>query len=140
MKVLIADPQPTVRHALSIWISGQPGWDVVGEAGDSSDLLEKLDQLSPEVVILDRDLPGTPVGELVKRLRQVPAELVIILLTSSPLEHFPAEALDVNYCASKIDPPHRILDAIINAKSKLENKLSPTNGQGFTKVDEPPPL
>ena len=86
MKVLIADPQSTVRHALSVWISGQPGWDVVGEAGNSSDLLEKMVLLSPEVVILDRDLPGTPAGELVTQLRRVAAELVIILLTSSPLE------------------------------------------------------
>lgn len=125
MKVLIADPQPKVRHALSIWISGQPGWEIVGEAGSSLDLLDKLKQLSPGVVILDRDLPGLPAEELVAQVRQASKGLAIILLTSGSLERCQTDALDVDFIVSKIDPPNRMLEAILQAKCRLENKSSP---------------
>jgi len=124
MKVLIADPQTTVRHALSIWISGQPGWEIAGEAGNSFDLLNKLDQISPEVVILDRDLPGLPAEELVARVRQASKGVAIILLTSGPLERCQTDALDVDFNVSKFDPPNRMLDAILKAKCRLESKSS----------------
>jgi len=112
MKVLIADPQPTVRHALSIWINRQPGWEVVGEACSSNDLLDGLDQLAPELVILDRDLPGMPAEDLVPLLRQASKRVVIILLTSDPVECSQTGTPGVDFYVSKVDPPNRMLDVI----------------------------
>ena len=124
MKVLIADPQTTVRHALSVWISGQPGWSVVGESSNSFDLLDKLSQLAPEVIIMDRDLPGLSSKELVARIRQESKEVVIILLFNNSIEKFHPDKLDVDYCASKIDPPTRMLEAILRARSRYESNSS----------------
>jgi len=124
MKVLIADPQTTVRHALSVWISGQPGWTVVGESSNSIDLLDKLSQSSPEVMIVDRDLPGLSSKELVTRIRQESKEVVIILLFNNSIERFQPGRLDVDYCASKIDPPTRMLEAILKARRRHENNSS----------------
>lgn len=118
MRVLIADNQPTVRHALSVWINGQYAWHVVGESGDSSDLLLKMGMLSPEVIILDRDLPGIPTWELVKSLHRFSAEVIIILLFNGAMEQFDADLFDVDYCASKMEPPARIIEAILNARNR----------------------
>jgi DNA-binding NarL/FixJ family response regulator len=126
MKVLIADPQPKVRHALSIWISGQPGWEIVGEAGSAVDLINKLDQLSPGVVILDRELPGLPAGELVARVRLASQGVAIILLIGGPMERCQADALDADFYVSKVDPPNHMLDAILKAKHRLESKREST--------------
>ncbi|MCL4562074.1 MAG: hypothetical protein M1281_15870 [Chloroflexi bacterium] len=122
MKVLIADPQTTVRHALCIWISGLPGWEVVGEAIDSFDLIDKLNQLSPGLVILDCDLPGLPIDLLVERMRQVAIGVTIILLTNVPLESCQKDGMDVDFHVSKVDPPNRILETISKAKRRLEGK------------------
>lgn len=122
MKVLVADSQPQVRHALSVWIIGQLGWDVVGESSDSFDLLDKLNQLTPEVVILDRDLPGISTKELVAGIRQDIKAIVIILLFNSPLEQSRSDKLDVDFFVSKIDPPARMLDTFLKAESWFESK------------------
>jgi two-component system response regulator FimZ (fimbrial Z protein) len=120
MKILVADPQPKVRHALSIWISAQPDWQISGEAGSSDDLLYLVGSLQPDVVILARDLPGLPPCDLVKRLREALPEVVIILLTSGPPEHCRKETLDVDLLVSKMEPPSRMLDAILRASQRNE--------------------
>jgi DNA-binding NarL/FixJ family response regulator len=136
MKVLIADPQTTVRHALSVWISGQPGWNVVGESSNSYDLLDKLTQLSAEVIIMDRDLPGLSSKELVTRIRQESKEVAIILLFNNSMEQFHPDNLDVDYCASKIDPPTRMLEAILKARRRYESNPSSKKEVGPSKIKE----
>ncbi len=115
MKLLIADPQPKVRHALIIWISGQPDLEFVGEADNAMDLLTKLDQFKPEVVILDCSLPGMPPSELTASIRRASKDVVIILLTSNPLDRCQTDGLDVDYVVSKVDPPNRMLDVILKS-------------------------
>ncbi len=122
MKVLIADSQSPVRHALSVWISGQSGLEVIGESSDSTDLLVQLKQLLPEVVILDRDLPGIEIRALVKNIRQASKEVIIILLFNGPFAQFDSDPLDVDYYASKIDPPARVTEAILKARRRYESK------------------
>ncbi len=119
MQVLIADPQPTVRHALSVWISGQPGWVVIGEADDAIQLLGKLNQISPRVVILDHELPALPLKVLVRQLRKLLPDLIIILLTNDPLGHPNPDTLDVDYIVSKIDPPNHLLETIFKTRGKI---------------------
>ena len=122
MKVLVADPQPSVRHALSVWISGQPGWDVVGDCGDAFDLLDKLIRLTPQIIIMDKDLPGISSPQLVAEIRQRSKEVAIILLHNGSLEQTSLQKLDVDFFTSKTDPPARILDTFMKAKVWLESK------------------
>ncbi len=125
MKVLIAVPQPKVRRALNVWMSGQPDWEVIGEAGDSYGLLAMLNQLSQGVVILDCDLPALPVEELVRQVRQNSKDVTIILLTNGPLEHCEDLAMDVDFNVSKVDSPTRMLETISKARNRLERKSNP---------------
>lgn len=122
MKVLIADPQPKVRRALSIWVNNQPGWELAGEVGDAFDLLVTLDPLSPGVVILDHSLPGLPIEDLVARVHQASKRIAIILLTTGPLDRHQTDALNADFYVSKVDPPDRMLNAILMAKCRLESK------------------
>ena len=129
MKVLVADPQPSVRHALSVWISGKIGWEVVGESGDSSDLLKKMSQLKPELTILDKDLPGDSTKELVAGIRQASKRVAVILLYYDSLEDLQVEQLMVDFFASKVDPPARMLDTLLKAQTWLENQEKKGLGQ-----------
>ena len=122
MKVLVADSQPSVRHALSVWINGQLGWDVVGECGDSFDLLDILIRLTPEIIIMDRDLPGISTQELVAEIRRCSGEVAIILLYNSSLELMNSGNLDVDFFTSKTDPPARILETFLKARIWLESR------------------
>lgn len=120
MKVLIADPQPSVRHALSVWISEKVGWNVVGESGNSTDLLANINLTEPELIILDKDLPGESTKELVSRIRQLNKRISILLLHYESRENLQVAQLGVDFIASKVDPPASILDLLIKAQDSME--------------------
>ncbi len=57
-RILIADDNPHVRHALRALLEHNPEWQVCGEAVDGRDAVSKARQLSPDVVVLDFLMPG----------------------------------------------------------------------------------
>jgi DNA-binding NarL/FixJ family response regulator len=58
LRILVADDHEVVRHGLHALLGTQAGWEVVGEAVDGRDAVEKAVQLKPDVVILDISMPG----------------------------------------------------------------------------------
>ncbi len=122
MRVLIADPQSSVRHALSVWISSQLGWDIVGESSNAFDLLEKLNRVKPRLIILDKELPGLSIKELVTRIRQWQKMVAIILLYNETLDDIQVNELGVDFVASKVDPPARMLETLLKARIWVESK------------------
>jgi DNA-binding NarL/FixJ family response regulator len=121
MRVFIADPQAKVRHALTIWVSKQPGWEVAGEAATAQELCARLGQLAPGVVILDRDLPGLLPAELVALVRRSAPRAAIILMTNGPIERRQAEALQADFTISKLDSPDRMLEAITQVQQRFKH-------------------
>ncbi len=57
-RILIADDNPQVRHALRALLESNPEWQVCGEAVDGRDAVSKAKQLSPDLVVLDFLMPG----------------------------------------------------------------------------------
>ncbi len=57
-RILIADDNPHVRHALRALLEHNPDWQVCGEAVDGRDAVFKAQQLSPDLVVLDFLMPG----------------------------------------------------------------------------------
>ena len=83
---------------------------------------------------MDRDLPGFSSKELVAKIRQESKKVAIILLFNNSIERFHPDKFDVDYCASKIDPPNRMLEAILRARRKHENNtLSKGEPRSFEK-------
>lgn len=57
-RILIADDNPHVRHALRTLLEHNPDWQVCGEAVDGRDAVSKAKQLTPDLVVLDFLMPG----------------------------------------------------------------------------------
>lgn len=58
LTVLIAEDDPAMRQVLNAAVREVPGADVVGEAEDGCTALEMFEELRPQVVLVDIDLPG----------------------------------------------------------------------------------
>lgn len=58
MDVLLADDHGVVCHGLCTLLESESGIDVVGVAADGLEALEKVEQLKPEVMVLDLMMPG----------------------------------------------------------------------------------
>lgn len=71
IKILIADDHPVVRDGLNAILETQPDFEVVGEAGNGREAVEKVRTLQPDVVLLDLDMP---VMDGLEALRQIRGE------------------------------------------------------------------
>ncbi|MFS8580579.1 MAG: response regulator transcription factor, partial [Novibacillus thermophilus] len=57
VRILIADDHVIVRSGLSLLLSRCPDFDIVGEASDGREAVQKALQLRPDVVIMDLSMP-----------------------------------------------------------------------------------
>ena len=80
MKVLLVDDHGIVREGLRAILSLRPDIEVVGEAADGREAIEKTRACSPDVVVLDITMPGLDGIEVTRRLaRDFPGVRVLIL-------------------------------------------------------------
>lgn len=115
IQVLIADSQIQVRRALRLLLEQQPGLELVGAAADAPALLALLGQLCPDLALLDWDLPGADLADLVLDLRKTCPDLYVIALGGQPdVDQADLIATGANAFVSKADPPERLLAAIQN--------------------------
>ena len=80
IKVLIAEKQMLVRHLLRNLLAADVHFEVVAEASNGSEVVEKLQQLEVDVLILDVTMPGLPGLELITRAKAIRPNLDILVL------------------------------------------------------------
>jgi DNA-binding NarL/FixJ family response regulator len=88
------DDHPVVRQGLRTLLEGQSGWEVVGEASDGVEALDKADSLQPDVLVLDVTMPGMNGLEACRLLRQRAPDVEILFVTQHDSPQMMREALD----------------------------------------------
>ncbi len=80
IRVLLVDDQPAVRRGLRVRFQLEPDMQVVGEASTGREALTLAQALTPDVVLLDIEMPGMDGIEATAALRTVvPLSAVVIL-------------------------------------------------------------
>jgi DNA-binding NarL/FixJ family response regulator len=83
IRVLISDDHAVLRHGLRLILQSAPDIAVVGEAGTGSDAVAQAIALSPDVVLMDLDLPDMNGVEATQRIRVANPETRVLILTVS---------------------------------------------------------
>lgn len=79
-KVVLADAQPIVRHGLKTLLESDKGFKVVAEVNDGLEAIRVVEQLRPDVLVLDPMVNGINGIEVTRRLsRRAPGTAIIIL-------------------------------------------------------------
>jgi two-component system chemotaxis response regulator CheB len=81
IRVLVVDDSAFMRRVISDIINAQPNMEVVGKAHDGIDALQKIDQLQPDVVTMDVEMPRMDGLTAVRRIMEA-KPIPIIMLSS----------------------------------------------------------
>ena len=84
LRLLIADDHDVVRMGVRMLLEEQSGWEVVGEASDGREAVEKAKLVQPDVTILDLNMPELNGLEAAREiLRSVPTKVLILTMCDS---------------------------------------------------------
>ena len=82
VRILLVDDFAPFRSFVQRILEGYPEWQVVGEAADGAEALQKAQELRPDLVLLDIDLPRLNGIEVARRLGSMVPPPKILFLTS----------------------------------------------------------
>ena len=140
IRLLIVDDHPVVRDGLRGIFAAEPGFSVVGEAGDGAQALRRAAEARPDVVLMDLRMPAMGGLEAIAGLRTaVPGARVLVLTTyDTDQDVLPAiEAGATGYLLK--DAPREDLVRAVRAAFRGEPVLSPSvAGRLMGRVRQPP--
>jgi two-component system LytT family response regulator len=96
MKALIVDDEPVARRVLREGLELFPDVQVVGDAADGKEALQKIATLQPDVVFLDLQMPVMSGFEVVRNLSgpTLPAVVIVTAFDQHAIQAFEAGAID----------------------------------------------
>ena len=127
-RVLLADDHPMIRTALDVLLRDS-AFDIVGMAGTGKEALAAVEQLSPDILLLDLSMPGGSGMEVLRQVRSEPGPMKVILLTAGIDDRslLDAIALKVDGIVLKnSDPAHLLhcLEQVSQRRSWIDPELS----------------
>jgi DNA-binding NarL/FixJ family response regulator len=83
IRVLLADPHALFRRGVRLVLEEEPDIEVVGEAGEGLDAVERIVELVPDLVLMDVRMPGVSGIEATRRVRELVPSVKVAILTVS---------------------------------------------------------
>lgn len=113
--VFIADDHPILRIGLSMYLESKSNIKIIGEADNGFDAVNAINANTPDVVLMDVDMPGLSGIEAIRVLRKTLPDLKIVVLSTYTKKEYIQEAMQEGangYVAknTKIDELAKIIE------------------------------
>ena len=82
MRIILADHHTEPRWALKSMLDEEPGLELVGEAVDTQGLLRLVEKHPAELILLDEQLPGNAIEDLINHLHRFDPKPIVIVMSS----------------------------------------------------------
>lgn len=144
IRVLVADDQSMVRAGFRMLLSEEEDIDVVAEAQNGLEAVDKSARFQPTVVLMDIRMPELDGLEATRRILAADPTARVLILTTFDVDEYVYEALAAGASGFvlKDDPPEQLLAAIRTVASG-EALLSPAITRNvikqFTRIQRPAP-
>jgi two-component system response regulator NreC len=126
IRVVLADDHTLFREGIKAILSAEPSIEVIGEANDGRQAVEKVSRLEPDVALLDVGMPGLNGVEATRRIKRRKKQVKILMLTMYQEEEMVARCLEAGASGYvlKDAPPGQLVYAI-ESVHRGEKYLSP---------------
>jgi len=88
MKVVVVDDSNVVRERLINMFSDIPSLEIVGEASNSFEAINIIEEKEPDVVVLDIKMPGENGVEVLRKIKNKNQSVIVIILTNYPFAQY----------------------------------------------------
>lgn len=120
-KALIIDDERLARNELKKLLSDFPEVDVIGEAANAKEGIEKIDSLMPDLIFLDIQMPGKTGFDMLQELDRAPHVIFTTAYDEFALKAFEVNALD--YLMKPVEPK-RLADALHKLQLAEEKEMA----------------
>jgi DNA-binding NarL/FixJ family response regulator len=134
IRILIADDHLGWRRQVRLLLQARPEWQVIAEASDGPEAIQKAEELKPDLVVLDIGLPSLNGVEAARRIRQLfPSSKIVFLSQNKDLDVVRA-ALDTGALGyvCKTEAQSELLLAVDAALRRKQFVSSSLKGFEFT--------
>ena len=97
VKIVIADDHPLIRKIVTSTLNSEPGFKVIAEAQDGLEAVQKVEELRPDVVVLNITMPVMDGFEAARRIHRNHPKIPIVILSSDVDQRFVDEARKIAF-------------------------------------------
>jgi len=141
IKVLLVDDHTLLRQGLRKLLELEPNLEVVGEAENGKEAILKTQELHPDVVLLDINMPGMNGVEATSLLKKFNPELKIIILTIHKDDEYVFEAIKAGasgYLLKDVDTQElvRAVEAAFRGESTVDPAIAARLFKEFSRISK----
>src|SRR3982750_1266816 len=118
-KAIIIDDERLARNELKKLLQEFPEVEVIGEAANANEGIDKIETLGPDLIFLDIQMPGKTGFDMLTELERAPHVIFVTAYDEYALKAFEVNALD--YLMKPVEPK-RLADALMKVKQKEEEE------------------
>ena len=127
--ILIVDDHPVVRDGLRGMFANEDGFEVVGEAGNGRDAVDRALAFHPDVILMDLRMPEMSGVSAIKELAEKKVESRVLVLTTFDTDSDVLPAIEAGATGFLLkDAPREELLRAVRAAARGEAVLSPRVG------------
>ncbi|HTS75797.1 MAG TPA: response regulator transcription factor [Bryobacteraceae bacterium] len=126
IRVLICDDHALFREGVKTILAANPEFEIIGEAEDGKEAVERATKLNPDVVLMDISMPVLKGFDATRRIKKERPELKVLILSVYDDEDLVARCLDAGASGYILkDSPPAQLTYAIQAVSHGQQYMSP---------------
>lgn len=127
LRLVIVDDQPVIRRGLALILGAAPDIDVVGQAADGREAIERTEALAPDVVIMDLQMPNVSGVEATREITARHPAVRVVVLTTYDDDELVFDAIRAGANAYLLKDAHEdeVLETV-RAVHRGESRLSPS--------------
>ncbi|MEO6893853.1 MAG: response regulator [Ginsengibacter sp.] len=128
LKVILIDDERLARNELRRMLDEFSDVEIIGEAANATEGIEKIEALNPDLIFLDIQMPGRSGFDMLSQMDKAPHVIFVTAYDEYALKAFEVNALD--YLMKPVEP-QRLTEALLKVRQKNEEEISSYNNRGI---------